>query len=246
MRLSLISLNTWKCDGEYPDRLRVIGEELSGRTFDFLLGQEVFESEKVSTEQFLSSYLNLPSYYHKSRKKNRMVEGEEVDSYSGLCMWTQLLPQSKNKIDLPENTLDGERISQLLVFKIHDLNIAIINTHLTHLKNESSLRSRQIAHTLAETARLARVDGILFCGDFNAGKKSAEIEEVVTSHAFVDAYPNCLSSHISGNCPDHVFYYPSHRFSISTASAILAAPVKGILPSDHFGIQVELTIHADE
>ena len=246
MQLSLFTLNTWKCDGEYPYRLDLISNELLAQEFDFLLGQEVFDSEAVSTEKILTDTLGLPSHYAKARYKDREMGGDLIRSYSGLCTWTHHSISSWHKIVLPSTDLDGERISQVFTFEENGMLIALINTHLTHLKNETSLRTKQIESTLNEVNRFCTPDGILFCGDFNAGKNSVEITTLTSTYGFTDTYPDCLSSHINGRCTDHVFYYPSNLFSVKNAAVVLNTPVDGTIPSDHFGIYVELNLHGNE
>ena len=246
MQLSLITLNTWKCDGEYPGRLGVIADELLSRKFDFFLGQEIFDSDSYSTERYLSERLNITSFYEKSRFKKRDVQNESTPSYSGLCAWSNHILTSYFKIELPTADDDGERISQVLNFEIDGMLLAVINTHLTHLKGESSLRTRQIDFTLNEVHRLNSPDGIILCGDFNAAKESDEIKNLISRQGFEDAFPDCPPTHIGNRCIDHIFYYPAHRFSKNKASLILDKKVGGVMPSDHFGICAELNIHKDE
>lgn len=246
MQVSLVSLNTWKCEGEYPHRLDLIADEIRSQSCDFFLGQEVFDSGSISTEKMLSGKLKYASYYEKARYKEREVGGKLIPSHSGLCVWTDHALSSRHTINLPTAPLDGERISQVFSCEVKGKLIAIINTHLTHLRNESKLRLKQIKTTIDEVNRLCNPDGILFCGDFNANKESPEIKNLISSYGFTDAYPDCPSTHIGGKCVDHIFYYPTHRFSVSKARTILHSSKHEILPSDHFGIHVEINIHTDE
>lgn len=246
MQLSIVTLNTWKCDGEYPKRIDLILKDIQEREFDFFLGQEIFDSEDLSTWKMVTEGLNLPSVYEKSRLKNREVNGRVVPSHSGLCCWSRYTPVSTHKVELPDTPLDGERISQIITYQIGDFLLAVVNTHLTHLKDSSSLRIEQISKTLEELQRIREPDGIIFCGDFNAGKESEEIQFLIDECDFTDAYPQCFTTHTNGICLDHILYYPADRFSVNSTSVILDYPINGTIPSDHFGLHVELEIHSDE
>lgn len=246
MQLSLITLNTWKCEGEYPERLELISDELISREVDFFVGQEVYDSQLYSSEKHFSDELKMSALFEKARYKQRTVHEESTLSHSGLCIWTNRTILDSAKIELPITDADGERISQVILVAYKEMQIAIVNTHLTHLKGQEELRKKQIATTIDQTKNLFNPDGIVFCGDFNCEKDSKEITHLVSNYGFEDAYPTCASTHIGGRCIDHVFYYPSHRFSTQRASIILNEKINGILPSDHFGMYVELTIHDNE
>ncbi|MEM7108552.1 MAG: hypothetical protein AAF519_10030, partial [Bacteroidota bacterium] len=94
MQLSLVSLNMWKCEGEYDRRLRLMAEGLSNYSYDLLLGQEVYESEdfKRSSAAYLSAQLGLQPFFARARKKVRQVLGKNELGYSGLCIWSRKQP----------------------------------------------------------------------------------------------------------------------------------------------------------
>ncbi len=242
MKLSIITLNTWKCDGAYPKRLDLIADVLQSIEFDILLGQEVFVSETFSTESILANDLNSISYFEKSRYKQREFNGEQLESYSGLCVWTKHKISRSHRLVLPTTAQDGERIAQVFSLDVNGSELVFINTHLTHLKNESTLRIEQIDTLINYANAEFNPAGIVLCGDLNAEKNDKEISYLTSSQGFIDAYPTCTRSHTSGRCIDHVFYYPADVLTVKKATTILDTPAQGVLPSDHFGLCIELEL----
>ena len=59
MKFSLITINTWKCDGNYSKRVRVLAHELATFKPTVIACQEVFDSidGPISTKEYLEEKL---------------------------------------------------------------------------------------------------------------------------------------------------------------------------------------------
>lgn len=245
MQLSLVSLNMWKCEGEYDRRLRLMAEGLSKYSYDLLLGQEVYESEdfKRSSASYLSAQLGLQPFFARARKKVRQVLGKNELGYSGLCIWSRKQPHQYKSIPLPSVKEDGERIAQVFILSISGVKIMAVNTHLTHLKGAATTRKEQLKTIVHEFKKWKEVAGIVLCGDFNSEKSSSEVEMLLKKYAFRSVFTDDLPTHKSGRCIDHILFYPDSLFSILKSAIILKESTDTIYPSDHFGIFVQFHLN---
>lgn len=235
--MTFATINTWKCDGEYNKRLELLNNQLSGYSLDLICSQEVFSAEgsAISTENYLKTNLNLQSFYFPSRKKERLVNGTKILSFSSLCVFTNLAVEQEKNIRLPTHHEDGERSAQLLIIIKEGKKIAVVNTHLTHLRNQSELRCRQLNEILRHI-NFDEYDAVFFCGDFNDTPNSKTIKFLVENHSFINAiesYPPTMGN----RCIDYIFYKSKEEIDVLNAKLILNTPSEeGIFPSDHFGI----------
>jgi endonuclease/exonuclease/phosphatase family metal-dependent hydrolase len=60
--IKIITINTWKCDGEYRERMRSLAEGLRLLKPDIIACQECFVSEEADTLKFLAAELHM-NYY---------------------------------------------------------------------------------------------------------------------------------------------------------------------------------------
>lgn len=167
---SIVTLNTWKGDGDYRRRMATTADLLAGLAPDIVLLQEAFAvpSRGISTATTLASALGLDCAYHPAREKRRSFEGEDVLSQSGLAVLARERILSSRAVALPEDPRDGERIAQ--VAQVAGIDgappVTVLNLHLTHLADASALRHRQCVAALS--ALPEEIDGpILAGGDFN-------------------------------------------------------------------------------
>jgi endonuclease/exonuclease/phosphatase family metal-dependent hydrolase len=262
MDIGLITINTWKCDGDYFRRRQALaaGLQYQHPGPQVILCQECFRTidEKVDTLGFLSAALNMPAWFVPCRQKHRSLEGIMTDSFSGLGILTNLPVSHQTAIDLPSHPADGGRKAQLLTVEIFPgVSMLMVNVHLTHLRNSEALRIQQLETVLREiqcSDAAYRIIG----GDFNAEIYSTEIQLLKGRGQVADCYqlgggqePRCtlLSSRQDSTpqCVDHLFVSgpaakPHPLFTRS--EIILDRPdrLSGLYPSDHFGIRVHLLI----
>jgi len=243
MTLSLVCINTWKCDGEYHARIKAMARQLLALQPDVVACQEVFHTadETISTYRFLAASLSMEAIFLPARKKERVLQGKTYLSYSGLCLLTRLPLLEQELIELPSDPADGERLAQLVKLKWEENSLLLINTHLTHLKQGEALRKAQLQTILKQISGEANHLACILCGDFNALPDSREIR-LLGQGAFpmTDAFAGqTRATHQSGRCIDYVFYRPSDTLVAREQQIVLDQAEEGIYPSDHFGLFVK-------
>lgn len=146
---------------------------------------------------------------------------------------------------MPSDPQDGERMAQLYIIPVPGAKIMVVNTHLTHLKEASTLRKAQLKRILDEFEKHKEVAGIVLCGDFNAEKNSPEVEMLLDNYAFKSVFTDDSPTHRSGRCIDHILFYPDSLFTVHESAIILNESTGNSYPSDHFGlfVQFHLNVH---
>lgn len=171
-RLSIVSLNTWKCDGRYRDRLRWMADGLTALAPDVLCLQEAFDCPDAAadTAGFLADALGMVAHTLPSRRKPRMFEGALRDSWSNLAILSRHPVRRAGDIALPGHADDADRRAMQIDIEHSDgPPFRVINTHLTHLRSRcgDALRQRQ-AELLAARIQSAPGNAAILCGDLNA------------------------------------------------------------------------------
>jgi endonuclease/exonuclease/phosphatase family metal-dependent hydrolase len=255
MKIQLITINTWKCDGDYYKRMQVLADQLKTLTPHIIACQECFltQDETVDTLRFLAEELDMYYYFTPARLKSRLLGDKEVMSYSGMGILSAFRLDLLEEFDLPTCDADGERRVQQLVIEIGEQKkILLTNIHLTHLSNATDLRKNQL-ELIAEKTTLTGYDHNLICGDFNCTLESEEIRTFITRTNAVDCYetgggkePRVSINNGSGKCVDHIFSFPvvqNETYTAFTKANVVlneADPKSNIFPSDHFGISTTL------
>ncbi|HUB62146.1 MAG TPA: hypothetical protein VL978_15630 [Puia sp.] len=242
MEIDLLTINTWKCDGDYYKRREVLAGGLRQKhlTDRVIFCQECFQSidGEVDTLRYLSAELNIPGYFAKTRRKHRSLEGAMTDSYSGLGILTNLPVSGRTIIELPSSPADGGRVAQLLTLELdRGRSMLVTNVHLTHLRNSQELRIRQLASVLQEISTSSAHYRIIG-GDLNAEENSTEIQLLKEQAPVL---------HSASHWVDHLLIirpaaepYPE----ITGSDIVLDQPDAeyGLYPSDHFGVHAHLLI----
>ena len=245
MELTLLTINTWKCDGDYYNRREVLKNELLKSGAQVILCQECFRSVdgEVDTLEFLSQALGMPAYPVPARKKKRLLGDHWVDSYSGLGILTVLSVTDVSVLELPSDEADGGRKAQLLTVELTPgVRLLIANIHLTH-RPDDALRRRQLQAVLAvmqDSEAAFRVIG----GDWNAEPNDPTLLYMMETTPMADCY--VLGKGTQPVWVDHFFTLPLSKKptypSFIRAGVVLDQPDadSGLYPSDHFGIRITL------
>lgn len=281
-KLTILTINTWKCDGDYLQRIDWMASEIEKINADIVVCQEVFRTicgkyDTLKMLQKLGGNLRDKPFFGKNRfsfarlsparEKNRNVNKEFLESISGLGILSVYPILDSFDINLPNHPDDGERIAQFSIIKVNNAQLLIINTHLTHLKEEFGLRINQIKAILSQDILKESFDAILLCGDFNCTEDSATIQylyqhpDFKISNAFRRAevksakcitLPNknvseiCFPAVKDGRCIDFIFLIEKRTHSnlkVYLAQIVLDVPNKaGIFPSDHFGVMASIEV----
>jgi len=259
--IKIITINTWKCDGNYDERMRILAEQLAALKPAIVACQECFYSDegKADTLKFLADRLSMNYSFLSGRSKSRYLAGNWVDSQSGLGILSSYPLTATNDLNLPVVLGDDERkVQQVEVTLPSGKTILVTNTHLTHLNN--TLGRKEQAEALADMVMLNKVDGYnIVCGDFNCEPASIEVKSFIKKSKAVDCYiagngpepRHSLANAFARNvyiCVDHIFALPipgSSKYpQFINSRVVLNIPDRqtGLFPSDHFGISTELII----
>jgi endonuclease/exonuclease/phosphatase family metal-dependent hydrolase len=260
MELTLLTINTWKCDGDYYIRRAVLLTELAASGAQVILCQECFRSADGQTDtlEYLAAGLGMTAYFVPARRKERLLGGERIDSFSGLGILTSLPVSDQATIDLPAAAADGDRKAQLLTLVPQPgQRMMIANIHLTHLQDDR-LRQEQL-DCLLEAIRENKAEIRLIGGDWNAEADSNVLHDTLQPVRALDCYllgggrdsrVSLLESLRDDHpiCVDHFFALPGFGQepypSVLHADILLNKPdaASGLYPSDHFGIRITLLI----
>lgn len=255
--LSIVTINTWKCDGHYHQRIKLLGDQLSQLHPSVVLCQEVFQSEPADTLRYLADTLQMKSASAAAREKERIFDGEYINSTSGLGALSVFPVDMTTKVALPTDIRDGERIAQFVIIRVENEPILLINTHLTHLRDTDDLRKGQLDTILSHPLVKGQYKGIFLCGDLNCNEHSKAIQSLLHHEEF--SIKNCRTSPegqkaqdtrvsfdeatgevIKASCIDFIFsiaHDKTPHLPLSEATVVLNNPdTEGIYPSDHFGV----------
>ncbi|EKV27522.1 hypothetical protein C882_1368 [Caenispirillum salinarum AK4] len=244
MPCTIVTLNTWKGDGAYRARLRLMAAGLAVLAPDVVLLQEALASADggLDTAAHLADACALPHRVrHDGRRKARMVEGRRLDTTSGLAVLSRRPITGHRVVELPADPRDGDR--QAVIARTTDAEgaaVVIATTHLTHLKDASVLRLAQRDAVLAALAD-AGDRPVVLGGDFNAGPDDPVIAELSGRRAGgVDWTPPTLlpdDGRGRADCLDHLFLLRG-PWRVADVARVLdvADPATGRYPSDHAGV----------
>ncbi len=244
--MRIVTLNTWKNDGDYERRLGLMAAQLSGLGPDLCLFQEVFSGQGSDTAGFLEDKLGGTAVRFPARQKPRTHLGQSVVSTSGLAILTRLEVRTQT-LDLVTDPRDGERIAALADLEIEG-GLRILNLHLCHLGGELGrhLRAEQLAQALAWAE--ADWDGpLLVAGDLNARITDPELAPLaargVHNADLGDTLlPGGKGSERRDEAIDHlVLIDPAGRRRILGKFLALNRPDEtGLFPSDHAAVVMDI------
>jgi endonuclease/exonuclease/phosphatase family metal-dependent hydrolase len=240
MEIDLVTINTWKCDGDYYNRREVLAAGLQKMSFtaQVIFCQECFQTidGEVDTLHYLSVALNIPGYFAKTRRKHRSLNDRMTDSFSGLGILTNLPVSSETTIGLPSSQADGGRVAQFLTLELTPgISMLVANVHLTHLRNHHALRIQQLVSVL-QGISASSADYRIIGGDFNAEENSTEIQLLKERGPVIDSASHWVD-HLLIIRPDAE---PYPKFTRSETVLDQPDAANGLYPSDHFGVHAHL------
>lgn len=238
--MRIVTLNTWKNEGDYRRRLPLMRDGLAAMAPDVVCLQECFAAEGFDTAGWLASELGLDAYAAPARRKMRSHDGRNLDSTSGLAILARG-PAVSAQSDLPSHPADGERIAQRLDLMIDGRPLRILNLHLTHLRGAQDLRALQLAQALVWAGE-GLAGGLVVAGDLNAVAGDAALAPLrlpprmgtLQGARAGDATPRLAAI-------DHCIL---HRSGLWREAAILRGldtpDLEGWYPSDHAAVGIDL------
>ena len=260
--LKIITINTWKCDGNYSARMQILAKQLQALKPDIIACQECFYSKKANADtlKYLAENLNMNYSFLPGRFKKRLFEEKWVDSLSGLGILSIFPIAAERHYDLP--VVPGDEDRKALQTEIDlpgSTKLCLTNTHLTHLGNASGLRTKQAGAVAGIASANTSCRYNLVCGDFNSVIGSEEMITFIRSASAIDCYwagngteprYSMTDAYKNGKfyCVDHIFVLPypgknSYPEFINSGIVLnIADEVTGLYPSDHFGISTTIVI----
>ena len=246
--LTVVTLNLWHDQRDWPKRLSVILAEMRELRPDVLCLQEVLQhgSLRNQAETLADSlgyemhFTSVDSVHREKRYGNAILTRHRVLAAGG-----------KN-LD-PSN--DYRTVAHLRI-DLRGRVIDVYDTHLHHTREGSSIRAEQIRDLLAFIDTTRGDGAIVLAGDFNAELETPELR--LLAHDFVDVFravhPKATRDEamtfnpIFGVDPgaiDHVFVSKAARTRLTPrACDILFRNVgpDSVWASDHFGVVARLDI----
>ncbi|XHR96241.1 hypothetical protein ACFJIV_06075 [Mucilaginibacter sp. UC70_90] len=109
--VKIVTINTWKCDGEYRLRMGILVKQLKQLKPHVIACQECFYSEEANADtlKFLAAELNMHYCFLPGRSKKRLFEGRMVKSTSGLGILSVYPVTETGSFDLPVVAEDNDR-----------------------------------------------------------------------------------------------------------------------------------------
>ncbi len=254
--MRLVTLNTWKGDGAYRRRLRLIAAGLARIAPDVVCLQESLctADGRLDTAGSLARRLGFAWAWAPARYKRRCIEGRSWPCHSGLAMLARGIIARQGRIALPSHPRDPERLAQWIDITVQGCRWRLVNLHLTHLREADAIRAEQLDTLLAHLHRNGSPDLVWLCGDFNAAPEDAAMRvlEHRTDWRIADAYTAAGGRPPGNTHPlggsggrriDRVLVLTRNGARvppIRQASVVLDTPgADGVYPSDHAGVMIE-------
>lgn len=249
--MRLVSLNTWKAEGDYPRRLRAMAQGLAALSADVIALQEDLRTDDglTHTARTLADALDLHLSWLPARAKLRDVEQRRTPTTSGLAVLSREPLPEQRVIALPEDARDGQRLAQAVRLPAALGGGWLINLHLSHLPDRPDLRRAQLATVLREAGDRAADARWLLCGDFNARPDDPAIAWALQPGGpLTDAFagvPKTTHTDDQGRAADidHILFRPvtGQGVAVRRAWVTLDQPDgSGMRPSDHGAVCADL------
>jgi endonuclease/exonuclease/phosphatase family metal-dependent hydrolase len=241
--LRIVTLNTWKNEGDYPRRLFQMAEGLANLRADVVCLQECFAGGGASTVDRLASVLGMFPHRAPSRRKLRQHGPLRVMSTSGLAILTRDPSARANLCALVSDPRDGQRIAQRVDLVASGHPLRILNLHLTHLGGAKAEGVRAAQLTAALIWATADYEGgLVLAGDLNATAADSALAALE-----LPAMPATLHGPRAGTAPssglaiDHcVLLRKGGWRTTGTGRALDQPDGDGWFPSDHAAVVLDL------
>lgn len=240
--MRLVTLNTWKGDGEYSLRLADMAAGLAALRPDVVTLQEALVAPAAGhdTAGTLAARLNMAAAALPLRHKPRSVEGQTVRCTSGLAVLSRWPVSSQRQVPLTTDPSDGERPALIAELDVGGRAVTVACLHLTHLRDADELRRRQWHEVLAA---LPRDRPVVVAGDFNAPIEAFGL----SGSGFEDAREACgepVQSTVLGDDAlvsyDHVLFATGRLKPVRWQIALREPhPGTARTPSDHAAVVVD-------
>jgi len=245
--LTVVTLNLWHDQHEWPKRLDVIVRELRRIRPDVLCLQEVLQNPNLPNQattlgDSLGCHVQFAS-----------VDGPERPKRYGNAILTPHPVVTSGERNL-EPSNDYRAVAHVR-FEWKGHTIDAYSTHLHHTPEGGAIRATQIRHLLAYVDSTRGKGAVVLAGDFNAELGTPEMKPVTVRYvdAFQAAHPGATReqaatyNRIWGPDPgviDHVFVDAKAGRARPVGSEVIFRTVgpDSVWASDHFGLLARVAI----
>lgn len=175
--LRIVTLNTWKGEGDYPARLKAMGTVLAQLDPDVVALQECLlaPAAGLDTAAALAARLGFHHALLPMRRKVRRVGDRQLDCWAGLALLSRWPILEQADLILPSVAGDGERRALLARLERPGGPITAACLHLSWLPDAGGTRRQQLEAVLAAPLWGAPARLRLLAGDLNAAPDSPEL-----------------------------------------------------------------------
>lgn len=250
--MRLVSLNTWKSEGDYPLRVQAMAEGLAALFADVIALQEDLRTldGRTHTARALGFALTMQLTWLPARAKPRALNSRQTLSTSGLAVLSRQPVLEQRVLVLPQDPRDGERVAQCVRLDGPLGDWWLVNLHLTHLSDRADLRHSQLVTVQDALGTFTQDRPVILCGDFNASPEAAEMAPWLQPFGpLSDVFGNQpKTTHLGpGAQPlnlDHIFWFTTPGMRpppVGDVSVQLRRPASnGVMASDHFAVCADL------
>ena len=246
--LTVVTLNLWHDQRDWPKRLGVIVAEMRRLRPDVICLQEVLQHPTLRNQaETLGDSLGCHVQF-------ASVDGPERAKRYGNAILTPHRVRARGARNL-EPASDYRAVAHVR-FDWRGRSIDAYSTHLHHTAEGGAIRATQIRHLLAYVDSTRGRGSVVIAGDFNAELGSPEMDLMTARHldAFHTVHPDASRAEAATYNPvfggdigaiDHVFVERSAARRLKpVASEILfrSAGADSVWASDHFGVRAELVM----
>jgi endonuclease/exonuclease/phosphatase family metal-dependent hydrolase len=244
--LTVVTLNLWHDQGDWPKRLAKIVAGLRALAPDVVCLQEVLQHPGLPNQAAtLAESLGCAAHFVS------VDPPERPKRYGNAILTPHRVLRTGGRFLLP---LDDWRVVAHVRLEVRGRVVDVYDTHLHHTIEGGPIRATQIRDLLAFVDSTRSGAPVVLAGDFNCELGSPELAPVETRYvdALAATHPGArhdetVTLNVAlGNAPlaiDHVFVArvePS-RLAPAAAAVVLDEPgADGLWPSDHFGVVAKL------
>lgn len=244
--MRIVTLNTWKNEGDYARRLGLMARGLQALGPDVVCLQECFAAQGFDTACALGKALGLFVAAQPARSKIRPHAGRPTLSTSGLAILSRWAAAGEERLALASDPRDGERIAQRLDLVTPAGGLRLLNLHLTHLRGPEGdrLRRRQLEDALAWAGE-GHGGSLVVTGDLNAGSRDPALQALgpALDH---DMPPTLLGPREGADADgrpaiDHAVLARPVGWRVTGRARVLdGVDSEGWRASDHAGVMLDL------